>query len=215
MTVDTLLIAAHGTRSETGQATIMRIVDAVSEHRRDIPVAVGYLDVLEPTFADALAALDGPVVVVPALLSVGVHVINDIPAAVGDRAGVHIARHLGPSPMLVDVLIDRLQEAGSTRPVTLVATGSSDAGAARELLETAEDLESVLGRPVFSTSLGGEVAIEPGTDLAVYLLAEGLFYDKAVELGEGAVTRPLGAHPALVELVWRRYDEALGRDPAG
>ena len=213
--MDTLLIAAHGTRSEAGQRTLTRIVDAVREHRRDIPLAVGYLDVLEPTFSDALAALREPVVVVPALLSVGVHVITDIPAAVGTRTDVHVARHLGPSPMLVDALMDRLQEARSTRPVTLVATGSSDAGAARELLETAEDLESVLGRPVFSTSLGGEVAIEPGTDLAVYLLAEGLFYDKAVQLADGVVTRPLGAHPAVVELVWRRYDEALGRDPAG
>ena len=213
--MDTLLIAAHGTRSEAGQTTITRIVDAVRDHRRDIAVAVGYLDVLTPTLADALATLPGPVVIVPALLSVGVHVVQDIPAAVGGRIDVHVARHLGPSPMLVDVLMDRLHEAGSARPVTLVATGSSDPGAARELLETAEDLESVLGRPVYSTSLGGDVAIEPGTDLAVYLLAEGLFYDKAVELADGVVTAPLGAHPAVVELIWRRYDEALGRDPAG
>jgi sirohydrochlorin ferrochelatase len=213
--MDTLLIAAHGTRSSAGQLTVSRLLQAVSDHRPDIPVTVGYLDVLEPTVVEALAVIDGPVVVVPALLSVGVHVVHDIPDAVGDRANVTIARHLGPSPMLVDALIDRLHEAGSSGSVTLLAAGSSDADAARELTETAEDLESVLGRVVFTASLDGDVDIEPGTDIAVYLLAEGLFYDKASTLADGVITRPLGAHPAVVDLIWRRYDEALGRDPEG
>ena len=213
--MDTLLIAAHGTRSEAGRTTLIRLVEAVAAHHPDIPVSVGYLDVLEPAFGAALGSIDGPVVVVPALLSVGVHVVRDIPLAVGDRSDVRVARHLGPSPLLVDALLERLRAAGSTSPVTLVAAGSSDEGAARELLETAEDLESVLGRPVFTAALGGDVEIEPGTDVAVYLLAEGLFYDKATALTDGIVTAPLGAHPAVVELIWRRYDEALGRDPAG
>jgi sirohydrochlorin ferrochelatase len=213
--MDTLLIAAHGTRSVAGQTTIRRLVEAVGDHHPDIPTAVGYLDVLQPTFASALAAIAGPVVVVPALLSVGVHVRTDIPDAVASRGDVQVARHLGPSPLLVDALIDRLREAGSAGPVTLVATGSSDSNAARELLETAEDLESVLGRTVFTANLGEDAAIEPGSDVATYVLAEGLFYDKAAALARGVVTAPLGAHPAVVELIWRRYDEALGRDPAG
>ncbi len=213
--MSTLLIAAHGTRSAAGQSTVLRLFDAVAAHRPSIEVALGYLDVLEPRLAPALAQLDGPVVIVPALLSVGSHVRTDIPAAVGSRSDVRVARHLGPSPLLVDALFDRLREIGSQRPVTLVAAGSSDPAAARELTETAEDLESLLGRAVFTATLDGEPQLDPGTDIATYLLAQGLFYDKAMQAAVGPITGPLGAHPAVVELIWQRYDEALGRAGTG
>jgi sirohydrochlorin ferrochelatase len=47
--------------------------------------------------------------------------------------------------------------------------------------------------------------------VATYLLAEGQFVDtlRAAAAGLGTVAEPLGPHPAVVELVWRRYDELL------
>ncbi len=41
-----------------------------------------------------------------------------------------------------------------------------------------------------------------------YLLAEGQFLTtlRAAVDGRGSVSEPIGVHPALVELVWRRYD---------
>jgi sirohydrochlorin ferrochelatase len=204
--MDTLLIAAHGTRSAIGQQTLTDLVAAVRASRPEVRVEVGYLDVLTPTFADALAPLAGPVTVVPALLSVGYHVAHDIPAAIGSRTDVRMARHLGPSPLLTRALAARLREAGSSGPVTLVATGSSDPRAAEELDQAAWLLSHALRRPVSARSLGGDSPIEG--DAAAYLLAEGLFYDKAVTLTPGVISRPLGVHPAVVELIWQRYDEA-------
>jgi sirohydrochlorin ferrochelatase len=47
--------------------------------------------------------------------------------------------------------------------------------------------------------------------VATYLLAEGFFADQVRAAAPGLpVTAPIGAHPAVVDLVWRRYDEAAG-----
>ncbi|MDQ1686146.1 MAG: hypothetical protein QOC82_2883, partial [Frankiaceae bacterium] len=46
-----------------------------------------------------------------------------------------------------------------------------------------------------------------------YLLAPGVFHDAAVASGAAIVSAPLGAHPALAELVLARYDAALTRTP--
>ena len=45
--------------------------------------------------------------------------------------------------------------------------------------------------------------------MATYLLAEGGFLTtlRARVVGRGVVADPIGVHPALVELVWARYDE--------
>jgi sirohydrochlorin ferrochelatase len=47
--------------------------------------------------------------------------------------------------------------------------------------------------------------------VATYLLAPGFFADKVVEAaGPATWSAPLGDHPAVADLVWQRYDEALG-----
>jgi sirohydrochlorin ferrochelatase len=62
----------------------------------------------------------------------------------------------------------------------------------------------------------GQLALGRRVAVASYLLAEGFFYDSAVRdaalAGDGVpVTPPLGAHPAVVDLVVARYLEAAGR----
>ncbi len=55
-------------------------------------------------------------------------------------------------------------------------------------------------------------ALPTPIQVATYLLAEGQFVtmlQRAVA-DRGAVAAPLGAHRALVRLVWLRYDDALG-----
>jgi sirohydrochlorin ferrochelatase len=59
--------------------------------------------------------------------------------------------------------------------------------------------------------LGAAFADAPApVEAATYLLAEGRFVSvlKRAAEGRAAVSDPLGVHPALVELVWSRYDEA-------
>ena len=64
-------------------------------------------------------------------------------------------------------------------------------------------LDADPARRIAALSRSGTVAV------AVYLLAEGLFADQIRAAAPGLpVGAPIGAHPAVVELVWRRYDEA-------
>jgi sirohydrochlorin ferrochelatase len=215
----TLLAAAHGTRSPAGQATTRALISRVREVRPGHPVDLCFLDVLEPGLASRLSSLPGPVVVVPVLLSAGYHVHDDIPSLAAARATV--AGHLGPDRVLSEVLAARLGTAGgdSADTVALVAAPSTRESAAHDLDAAAADLAAVLGRPVqpltVGASLSDSMAALPGRlGIATYLLSEGQFFDTlctaAFEAGAVAVAEPLGAHPAIAELILARYDEALG-----
>jgi sirohydrochlorin ferrochelatase len=216
----TLLIAAHGTRSATGSATTAALAGAIAAARPDTPVRLCFLDVAEPSLAQALDELAGQaVVVVPLLLSGGYHVHTDIPAVVAGRQEVRVARHLGPDPAVLAAVANRLDEAGGTRgPVLLAAIASSQATARAEVDAAAAGLAAVLARPVAVLPLGPGSAAELDAtatpySVASYLLAEGGFFDnlRAAVRGRGVVAEPLGVHPALVALVWNRYDEAVNR----
>jgi sirohydrochlorin ferrochelatase len=220
----TLLAAVHGTRSPAGQATTRALISRVRDVRPGLSVELCFLDVLEPRLASRLSSLAGPVVVVPVLLSAGYHVHDDIPSAAAARATV--ARHLGPDRVLSGVLAARLTAAdGATADsVALVASPSARSSAARDRAAAAADLGSVLGRAVQPLTVGARLADSlaalPGrVAVATYLLGEGHFYDAlraaASEAGAVAVAAPLGAHPAIAELIVARYDEAIDQRRAG
>lgn len=209
-----LLVAAHGTEVAAGSATTAALVDAVRAARPELPVSLCFLDVAAPSLAEALDAARGPLVVLPLLLSTGYHVQTDIPAVVAERPDVRVARHLGPDPLVVDALLDRLApSAGSS--TALVGVGSSRPEARAELDEAARLLSLRIGRSVTALTLGQDVraALEllaPPVEVATYLLAEGRFADRLrhAAAGLGRVAAPLGVHPALVRLVLARYDGA-------
>lgn len=212
-----LLAALHGTRSAAGIATARALIALVADLRPDVDVDLAFLDVASPSLADRLTAVSGPVVVVPALLSAGYHVVDDIPATASGRA--RVARHLGPDPVLTEVLAARLAEAGGAPAdtVALVASPSTRVSAAEDLAVTAEDLAQMLSRPVHPLTVGSGLAAAlsalPGrVAVATYLLGEGYFLDgvraAAAVAGAIAVAEPLGAHPAIATLIVRRYDEA-------
>ncbi|MGI8760161.1 MAG: sirohydrochlorin chelatase [Jatrophihabitantaceae bacterium] len=218
-----LLIAAHGTESGAGRATTAALVRAIAAARPQLPVSLCFLDVAVPSLRTALDRLNEPVVLVPLLLSTGYHVLVDIPAVVAGRPNVRVARHLGPSPLVVDAVADRLaavSKGGTAVSTVLVAVGSSRAEAAAELAAAAGLLGGRLGRPVLASTLGTDVRAElaplPGpVEVATYLLAAGRFTDslRAAASGLAVVSEPIGAHPALVRLVLERYDEAAGTAP--
>ncbi len=214
----TLLIAAHGTRSAAGLATIERLGAAVGAARPGLPVGIGYLDVASPTLADALDAIAGPVVVLPLLLSAGYHVLQDIPSIVAGRPDVRVARHLGPDRRVIDAVADRLAAArgpSATRTTLLARVGSSRSEAGTEFTAARALLSLRVGRPVGELPLigdvGATVAGHPSpVEVASYLIAEGDFLDnlRASVADLAIVSDPIGVHPALVELVLARYDAA-------
>jgi sirohydrochlorin ferrochelatase len=220
----TLVLAAHGTQSGPGAVTLIALLRAVRRLRPPLASRLCFVDVLLPSVSESLAALTGPVVIVPVLLSVGAHVRVDIPRAVGRRKQVLVARHLGPDRLLSTALADQLAAArGSAppRPVALVAAGSTDADAGGELEAAAADLAQLTGLDVRPLTMASPLPSLAGLHVAPYLLAEGVFFDAvraaATEAGATVVGAPLGTHPAVAELILRRYDEAIaaGSAPGG
>jgi sirohydrochlorin ferrochelatase len=220
----TLLAVAHGTQDVRGRAVVADLVGLVASLRPGLDVRLSWLDHASPRVRDLAEQADRPLVAVPLLLSTGYHVRHDIPQAVSVApVRVMIARRLGPHPLLVDALVERLAEAGWTDGpgrLALVAAGSSFAAARSDVDELTVMLSERLGRPVTVGFAAAEPAIGevvrllragPGAGpvvVASYLLSPGQFADKVAESGADVVAAPLGAHPALARLVLERYDAA-------
>jgi sirohydrochlorin ferrochelatase len=216
---------AHGTRNPAGVNTVSQIADAMCTARADLEVRLSWVELVEPDVPTALAAVPPGrrVVVVPLLLSTGYHDGVDIPAAIrATRPDAVQAAALGPDPLLARALADRLAEAGRRAgdAVVLAAAGSSDPDAVAAVHTQAELLAAELDAPVTAV-LGVMVspdvrtavaAARPGrVAIAPYLLAPGFFTDQLDAAGADLVAAPLGAHPAVVALALRRYDEASTR----
>ncbi|MFI7453269.1 sirohydrochlorin chelatase [Nonomuraea sp. NPDC049714] len=219
----TLVLAAHGTRSEQGERTLAALAEAVRRGRPGHRVELSYLEISSPPLARVLPAVPGPVVVVPLLLAGGYHVHIDLPNAIAEhRPDALIAPKLGPHPLLTEALARALARSGlrATDAVILGAAGSSDPAGLADVRAAAHLLALRLGRPVTAAfaSAGAptlEEAMErlrpgPAARVAVasYLLAPGHFHSRLGAAGADLVSAPLGADPAVAALVWRRHDEA-------
>ncbi|WP_432557557.1 sirohydrochlorin chelatase [Granulicoccus sp. GXG6511] len=218
------ILAAHGTENAAGQAMIRSVAAAVST--RVGPVRIAWLDLLEPTLAQVLAEVEDheQVVIAPLLLSEGYHDRADIPAVVAAAAPHAVVTPvLGDDPRLVKALAGRLIKAGwEGEPVVLGATGSSRdswhelvgrvAAALGERLETEVEV-GVLSGPgrTVADSLDRLRRCPQGREdrrvaVSAYLLADGFFHTRLAAVGADLTTAPIGAHPALVNLLVDRFE---------
>lgn len=228
-----LVGCSHGTDSGRGRAAIGSILDGAARARPDIVVREAFVDVQTPTVADVVASAGTAgrvVVVVPLLLSIGFHVRVDIAAAVKDRRAV-ATPPLGPDPRLVEVLTDRLAQAGLAPgdAVVLAAAGSTDPEAAVAVDAVRLELARRLGRPVtvtvgFGAGAGPRVpeavaaARAAGATrvvIASYLLAPGYFHDRVLEAGADVVSEPLAPDDRIVQIVLDRYADAAAKIVSG
>lgn len=219
MTRPALLAVSHGTGDAAGAAAITLLVRRVAERLPDVAVHSGFVDVQQPDAPTALAAIDGPAVVVPLLLSQGFHVRVDLGRAAAARPDAVVAGPLGPDPRLAAVLARRLSEAGAPDdgPVVLAVAGSRDPRSLPDAEASAALLAERLGREVVPAYLAARepnlptaLQAHPGAPIATYLLAHGYFFDVAERIaGSAVLTEPLlddGEPPApLVDLVVDRY----------
>ena len=173
-----------------------------------------YVELCAPSFASVVQGSAEPTVVVPLLLSTGHHLRHDLPCAVDAAPGpVVLGGGLGPDALLAAAQADRLRQAGAVRgqPVVMVAAGSRDPLAARDLSAAARLLAWVWGGPVSLATLSGPGA-RPGElvtaahAVSPYLLAPGHFARRAtVESAASAhVAEVIGAHPRVVDLLVER-----------
>jgi len=208
-----LVTVAHGTRHPTGN-DVARAVTTAAGERLGMTAVTSYVELSEPLFADVMAALTEPAVVVPLLLSTGYHVTVDLPRAAGvATAEVRLGAALGPDPQLALAQAERLREAGAIpgQRVVMVAAGSQDPAALPDLEAAARLLAQEWGGEVALATLGGgglrpAEVVRPGDAVSPFLLSPGHFAERAREesLGAGVIADVIGVHEAVVELVVSR-----------
>ncbi len=228
------MAVAHGSRDPRAAAVVEDLLDGVRLARPHLDVRTAYLDHAPPTLPAALAPLEAAVVV-PLLLTAAYHSRVDIPGALREAPpllDVRVGDTLGPDALLLAALERRLQEAGISpgdpdTAIVLVSAGSSN----RQANQTVARLAATWPRPwgavrTAYASAGSPTPAEAVTRLlhagaprvvvAPYLLAPGYFADKVTletrAAGAHTVSGVLGAAPELIQLVLKRYDEALLRD---
>lgn len=235
----TLVAVAHGSRDPRALRTVGALLDLVRELRPGLDVRLGHIEIDEPALPDTLAALGaGRAVLVPLLLSRGFHVKQDVPAAVAaaPRLRARTAQPLGPHPLLIEALYERLAEAGwqdeprarRTGGVVLAGAGSRDPESAADTRRTAEMLSERLGGvPVIPAYASAAAPTVPDalralaargrhrTAIASYFTAPGRFATQCAGYARGVAAAPLGAHPAVARLVLNRYEQALAAAPFG
>lgn len=228
-----LVLVAHGSRDPRALSTVRALVERVRELRPGLPVHLGHIELNEPGLPDTLTSLGtSDAVLVPLLLARGYHVKQDIPEmAANAPARTRVAPPLGPHPLLVETLYDRLVEAGwrtrmddltrRSSAVVLAAAGSRDPDSKLDTNHTAQLLADRLGVPVIPAYAS---AAAPTVQAAVRALAArgrhrvavascftapGRFATQCAEAAPWIASAPLGAHPAMARLVLHRYDQAL------
>ncbi|MBM7169769.1 sirohydrochlorin chelatase [Streptomyces sp. G44] len=235
-----LLVIAHGSRDPRHAATVHALVRRVRSLRPGLRVETAFLDFDTPSVPAVLDRLAAEgvrdVVALPLLLTRAFHAKADIPAvlrAAPASLRVRRAAVLGPSPLLLSALEQRLYEAGldpadkSSTGVVLASAGSSDPEAIAVIADIAREWRHTgwcAVRPAFaSASLPRtEDAVRALRDVpgvrrvavAPYVLAPGFLPDRIARGAAEADVRAevLGPAPAVARLLVRRYDEAYAPD---
>lgn len=220
----TLVAVAHGSRNPAAQANIRALLDAVRAARPGLDVREAYIELASPALPEVLAGVPGEVAVVPLLLGNGYHIAHDVAGVTAfHRPGAGVAPALGPDSLLIEALADRLADvegAPARHPVVLAVAGSSDPRSHADAEAMAALLARRLGRHVVAaynssttpslieTVAALRAAGHARVSVATYLLSPGRFSGEVKACGADVVSDPIGVHPALVELVLRRYDGA-------
>ncbi|UYK41376.1 sirohydrochlorin chelatase [Microbacterium terricola] len=225
----TLIACSHGTRSLAGRAAIGALVDQVRALLPAVEVAEAFVDVQDPRVEEVVdrtvAGSDGPVVVVPLLLSTGFHTRVDIARAVSRHPGRAVAAPaLGPNDLLALVLESRLAalDPGADDALILAAAGSTDPAAAADVAAMAARLSECLRMPVSAAyAAGADPRISAAVSaaraagaarviVASYVLAPGYFADEIAACGADAVTAPLAPDLRIAGVVVERFTAAAG-----
>lgn len=224
--MNAVLYIAHGSRREAANHKFVSFIKKVMGQTNDPVQAFGFLEHAEPSvekaIEDCIALGADKITVVPVFLLPGIHVSEDIPAIFRKYPGVSFrcSQPLGVDELIVDILQDRLKEAGFSNQenevVLLVGHGSRGPAANIEFEKLAIKLNAYTGyltTPVFYDEM-----VEKLSDKKVYLLPHLLFSGsyvtrmekKLADYGERMVfCRPLGFDEKLIPLIEKRASEVL------
>jgi sirohydrochlorin cobaltochelatase len=245
-----LLLAAHGTRDSAGVAAFQALAARVAARvaRDGIEVAGGFIELSEPALREgvsSLARISSPrIVAVPLILVAAGHSKGDIPAALAREQTRHpgvtfaYARTLGPHPLLIDLLDQRITAAlahNEPPAILVVGRGSTDPDANADVVKTARLLWEGRDYPLAETAFVSLARpdVTEGLErcrllgarrivVAPYFLFPGVLPDRVAEQAaryaaahpelDIAVAGVLGDCDELAALVCERYQEALSGD---
>lgn len=245
-----LLVVGHGTTDEVGVAEFGALVERVRGLLPGVAVEGGFLELAPPPIQDAVARLRAggadEVDVVPLVLVGAGHSKGDIPAALARERLRHpgltfrYGRPLGPHPLLLDALTDRLlaqvpREDWASTAVVLVGRGATDPDANAEVAKVARLLWEGRGLGTVETAFislalpGVPAALDRALLLGFrrvvvlpYFLFAGVLPDRIVTQAQAwAAEHPgvdvrcaglIGPGEELATLVVERYREIAGGD---
>lgn len=111
-----ILLFGHGARNPEWARPFQRIREAIRAREPGLPVEPGFLELMQPDFAQGIAALVAQgareIVVVPVFIAGGLHVGKELPAlaaaAMERHAGVdiHLAPPLGEAETVLAAIAD-------------------------------------------------------------------------------------------------------------
>ena len=145
-----VVVVGHGTANPVGAAETKRVVAQVDAILPNIPVELGFLEVIEPTIEMALGRLAAQgckrVVALPILLFSAGHAKQDVPQSLREAAAryglsVTQADPLGLHGGIINLARQRFYEAmeglapihGGSEALIVIGRGSSDATASHQL----------------------------------------------------------------------------------
>jgi sirohydrochlorin ferrochelatase len=229
-----LVAVAHGSRDPRSAATVHELSDVVRAAAPGLDVRVAFLDLSAPRLADVLSAVHAAghdeVVVVPLLLGSAYHARVDIPgalAAAPPRLRIRLADVLGPDPRLESVALRRLAAVGADPTDAELGVVLAGAGSSHQPANAA--VRAVARRWAGRTRWAGSVAAfaaaaEPDVPTAIaalrargarriavgsWFLAPGLLPDRVSRAAPDAlIAAPLGADPAVAQVILARYAAA-------
>ncbi|MGP5396941.1 sirohydrochlorin chelatase [Arthrobacter rhombi] len=229
-----VIACAHGTDHPRGRQLIDQLRGQVAELLTDQQTTAGwqvqiheaYVDVQDPGLASVVEGLPAgePAVVLPLLLSLGIHTSVDVAEAVVSRRNTIAAEPIGADPRLARLMARRLAEAGWTTQdaVVLASAGTRVESGQQQARDSAATLAGLLRTPVqaaFCSAAAPRVgdAVDrlaqqrPGTRVGVvsYLLAPGFFQERLEAVGANYVTAPLLPDVTVAECVVARLQTAL------
>ncbi|HEX8495737.1 MAG TPA: sirohydrochlorin chelatase [Actinomycetales bacterium] len=247
-----LLVVGHGTKDPAGVAGFLALVERARRRLavQGVGAEGGFIELSAPALTQAVEALwDGGhrrVAAVPLVLVGAGHAKGDIPGAMARemvrRPGLSYSygRPLGPHPILLDLLAQRVDEALAGAPregttVLLVGRGSSDPDANAEVVKTARLLWEGRGYEGVETCFVSLAApsVPAGLErarllgarrvvVAPYFLFRGVLPDRVdAQVLAWAADHPevdvrvgavLGDCDPLADLVLERYRESLAGD---
>ncbi len=211
-----ILLCGHGTTDVDALAGFVQFVEALRAKLPGRRVAHAFLELAQPSFADALAALhrDGvrDVIALPVLLFTAGHIKRDIPAALAAARTalpglrVRLARPLGLSPAVVETAC-RVAEAAlpatqdrADTALLLVGRGTSDPFANADAAKLARLVAERLGLGFSTTAYIAVTAPKPAESFALVEhlpFRHGLFMP--VVLFDGMLYKQLAAELAALQ----------------